>query len=121
MIVGSSVNDERTFSMMNMLCGETMNKLTTHLELCTRFMESNEFDFKTFPWKEASETKLPDYVSCATCGLRRVQNRLVAGALQNKNDNRADCATESGEKCMYMQSSAEDQRWYQTCLPIAVQ
>ena len=32
-----SVSDERLFSLMNLLCGELRNSLTTHLEMCCRF------------------------------------------------------------------------------------
>ena len=60
-MVGGSVDDERTFSFMNMATGQQRNRLTTHLELCVRFAEQQMFSVETFPFSESIKEPLPDY------------------------------------------------------------
>jgi hypothetical protein len=52
-MVGGSVQDERTFSWMNMLTSEQRHWLTTHLELCVRFAEHDFFRVDNFPYQDA--------------------------------------------------------------------
>jgi hypothetical protein len=52
-MVGGTVQDERTFSWMNMLTGEQRHRLTTHLELCVRFVEQDFFGMDNFPYQDA--------------------------------------------------------------------
>lgn len=39
-MVGGTVNDERTFSEMNLVTGDQRGKLTKNLELCVRLQSS---------------------------------------------------------------------------------
>ena len=52
--VGTSVADERTFSIMNFVT-EQRPRLTTHLEATVRAAEQNVFGMSTFPLSEARE------------------------------------------------------------------
>jgi hypothetical protein len=54
-LVGTSVNDERTFSAMNRVTGEDRNSLKTHLELCVRFVEQRQFTLSSFPYEKAMQ------------------------------------------------------------------
>ena len=61
-IACDSMSDERLFSLMNLLCGELRNSLTTHLEMYCRFLKSNMFTVDTFPYEKALAMTLPEYV-----------------------------------------------------------
>ena len=52
-MVGGSVEDERTFSAMNFVKDKLRNRLDDHLELCVRFKTQSMFGLRTFPFTKA--------------------------------------------------------------------
>ena len=52
-MVGGSVEDERTFSVMNCVKTRLRNRLDDHLELCVRFSSQKLFTLSTFPLEAA--------------------------------------------------------------------
>jgi hypothetical protein len=56
LMVGTSIADERTFSMMNFVT-EQHPSLTRHFEATLRMAEQNVFDICTFPLDEARKER----------------------------------------------------------------